>query len=114
MEQTARRLGDFQQFHQRLDQDKQFLTDPYLNFILLQEEVGELARAFARRWIAKATGGPDDAQPAICEEMADVLAYLLKLANYAGIDLEAAYLEKMRRNQGREWPRPSETESEGA
>ena len=43
-----------------------------------------------------------------------MLAYLLKLANYAGVDLEAAYLEKMRRNQGRKWPRPSETESEGA
>ena len=114
LEQTTWRLGDFQQFHRRLDQDKQFLTDPYLNFMLLQEEVGELARAFARRWIAKATGGPDDAQPAIREEMADVLAYLLKLANYAGVDLEAAYLEKMHRNQGREWPGPSATESEGA
>ncbi|MBL1162260.1 MAG: hypothetical protein D8M52_11245, partial [Chlorobi bacterium] len=74
----------------------------------------ELARAFARRWIARATGGPDDAQPALREEMADVLAYLLKLANYAGVDLETAYLEKMRRNQAREWPRPLATESEGA
>ncbi len=30
-----------------------------------------------------------------------MLAYVLKLANYAGVDLEAAYLEKMRRNQER-------------
>ncbi len=114
LEATARRLGDFQQFHRRLDQDGQSLTDPYLNFMLLQEEMGELARAFARRWITAATGGADDTQPALRQEMADVLAYLLKLANYAGVDLEAAYLEKMRRSQGRESPRAPETESEGA
>jgi deoxyadenosine/deoxycytidine kinase/NTP pyrophosphatase (non-canonical NTP hydrolase) len=111
LERTARRLGDFQQFHRRLDQDRQFLADPYLNFMLLQEEVGKLARAFAQRWIARATGSPPDAQPAIHEEMADVLAYLLKLANCAGVDLEAAYLEKMRRSQGREGAGPSQMES---
>jgi NTP pyrophosphatase (non-canonical NTP hydrolase) len=38
------------------------------------------------------------------EELADLLAYTLKLANYADIDLEQAYLDKMRRNVGREWP----------
>lgn len=39
----------------------------------------------------------------LAEELADCLAYLVKLANYAGVDLEAAYLAKMRRNLGREW-----------
>ncbi len=101
---SARRLGDFQRFHERLDQQKQFLTDPYLNFILLQEEMGELARAFAQRWVAEATGQFDSTLPAIREELADVLAYILKLANYAGINLEDAYLDKMRQNMGREWP----------
>ena len=43
LEQTARRLGDFQLFHRQLDRDKQFIIDPYVNFILLQEEMGELA-----------------------------------------------------------------------
>jgi hypothetical protein len=28
---------------------------------------------------------------------------LLKLSNYAGVDLEAAYLEKMRLNTQRDW-----------
>jgi NTP pyrophosphatase (non-canonical NTP hydrolase) len=32
-----------------------------------------------------------------------VLAYVIKLANYAGVDLEAAYLEKMRTNADRTW-----------
>jgi len=35
--------------------------------------------------------------------MADCLAYLVKLANYAGIDLQEAYLTKMRQNLERRW-----------
>ncbi|PJF42438.1 MAG: RS21-C6 protein, partial [Phototrophicales bacterium] len=37
------------------------------------------------------------------DEFADVLAFLLKLANYVGIDLETAYIEKMKLNQKRSW-----------
>ncbi|MBN1562600.1 MAG: deoxynucleoside kinase [Anaerolineae bacterium] len=111
LEQTARRLGDFQLFHRQLDRDKQFITDPYINFILLQEEIGELASAFAQRWIAKHTDQPDSSLPAIREELADVLAYVIKLANYAGVDLEAAYLEKMRINADRTWRRSESDES---
>ncbi len=114
LDQPARRLGDFQQFHRQLDREKQFVTDPYLNFILLQEEVGELARAFAQRWIAASTGRTDTPPPDIQEELADVLAYVIKLANYTGIDLEKAYVEKMRQNWGREWPAPTTAESEDA
>jgi deoxyguanosine kinase len=95
LEQTSRRLGDFQQFHRQLDHDKQAATDPYLNFILLQEEIGGLARAFAQRWVATTTGRPDHSPAAIRHELADVLAHIIKLANYAGVDLETAYLEKM-------------------
>ncbi len=46
----------------------------------------------------------------LAEELADCLAYLVKLANYAGIDLEAAYLTKMRRNLGREWRKRKEND----
>ncbi len=71
------------------------------------EEVGELATAL-RRIAADsrrpAAGGPvaalDEAiaahRPALREELADLLAHLLKLANDTGIDLEQAYLDKMR------------------
>lgn len=107
---TSRRLGDFQRFHQQLDDSKQFVTDPYLNFLLLQEEIGELARAFARRWVAESTGQSDSSLPNIREELADVLAYVIKLANYSGIDLEEAYLEKMRVNVEREWRGPAAAE----
>lgn len=112
LDQTARRLSDFQRFHHQLDDDKQFVTDPYLNFILLQEEIGELARAFAQRWVAAHSGRPDVSLPSIREELADVLAYVIKLANYTGIDLEEAYLEKMRVNMARQWHSQSGIESE--
>ena len=39
----------------------------------------------------------------IQDELADCLAYLLKLSNYAGIDLEQAYLHKMTINANRSW-----------
>jgi len=104
----ARRLIDYQRLHRELDRDKGFSTDPYLNFMLLQEEVGELARAFRRHWLAAQTGQPDAALPALREELADVLASVIKLANNAGVDLETAYLEKMRQNRERTW-HPADT-----
>jgi len=102
----AVRLVDFQRFHRALDRDKGFSTDPGLNFMLLQEEVGELARAFRQHWLAAQTGQEDAALASVREELADVLAYVLKLANDAGVDLETAYLEKMRRNEARTWHTP--------
>ena len=101
-------LSDLQRNHRELDAAKHFYTDLYFNTLLLQEEVGEVSSAVAQLWRAEQrTGDPDAAlsqhRDAIAEELADCLAYLVKLANYAGIDLEAAYLTKMRRNLGREW-----------
>ncbi len=103
-DESARRLGDFQAFHRRFDAERGFSTNPYFNMLLLQEEVGELARAMAQRWRAEAQGRAKEALPAIREELADVMAYLLKLANYIGVDLETAYVGKMRRNTARQWP----------
>jgi deoxyguanosine kinase len=98
-----RRLGDFQRWHRALDEEKGFLKDIFFNFICLTEEIGELGAALAQSWRADARGEEYDARAALQEELADCLAYLLKLANDAGFDLEEAYLEKMRRNREREW-----------
>lgn len=43
---------------------------------------------------------------ALAGELADVALYLLQLASVAGVDLEAAVLEKLAVNQQREWPDP--------
>jgi deoxyguanosine kinase len=98
-----RRLTDLQRWHMALDEEKGFLQDIYFNFICLTEEVGELGAVLARTWRAQTMSKSYDNQATLREELADCLAYLLKLANYAGIDLEEAYLEKMSVNRSREW-----------
>jgi len=110
------RLADFQRWHRAFDQARGFEPDLYLNYILLAEEVSELARELTRVWRAdkRLRGEGVDAResldvateqqrPRLQSELADCLAYLLKLANYLGIDLEQAYLAKMRENESREW-----------
>jgi deoxyguanosine kinase len=113
----GRPLADWQRFHVELDRAKSFNTNPFFNFICLSEEIGELGREFARLWgeeellVAEGRSATQARQiafqrrrPSLESELADCMAYLLKLANYAGIDLETAYLAKMRHNQERAWP----------
>ena len=56
-------------------------------FVLLVEEVGELARALHRTGKPTAT---DADRANLEEEFADVLAWLTTLANVSGVDLERA------------------------
>jgi deoxyguanosine kinase len=113
LEQPARRLSDFQKFHRQLDHDELSSSDPYLNFILLQEGIGELARALRQRWGAGATGQPGQPLPSMRAELAEVLGGVIKLANDMGVDLEEAYLERMLHSAGRERPAAPGAENEG-
>jgi NTP pyrophosphatase (non-canonical NTP hydrolase) len=85
------------------------------------EEAGEMGRELKHVWIDEQerlarVGNRSRAQdealqarlPRLREELADVLAFLLKIANSAGIDLEAAYVEKMGKNWQRSWRRPGQ------
>jgi NTP pyrophosphatase (non-canonical NTP hydrolase) len=103
-----RTLAAFQQFHRARDAEQTLLTDLYFNFILLQREIGDLAQTLADTWrtaerLRNAGTDPDEARQRAVQaalgplrgELADCLATLLKLANYAGIDLEAAYIDQM-------------------
>jgi deoxyguanosine kinase len=109
-------LSDFQQFHVSLDAEKRFDPDLFLNYIFLSEEMGELAHVLKQVWrrqgqmrdagtgIAEAQmRALDEHREQIQDELADCLAFLLKLSNYAGIDLEDAYLHKMAVNTQRRW-----------
>ena len=111
-----RTLPEYQQFHVELDQEKGFITDLYFNYLCLSEEMGELGSELAQLWREETQfrlqGYPgvqarDEAlmkQKASLEsELADCMAYLLKLANYAGVDLETAYRQKMNTNRSRFW-----------
>ncbi len=114
--QGSRRLLSLQHFHVALDAEKGFNPDLYFNFIALNEEIGELARRLKVMWLQQCRLEQSGQAPQaareqalaehrheIEEELADCLAYLLKLSNYAGIDLEQAYLQKMNINTQRRW-----------
>ena len=104
-----RRLGDFQRWHLALDKEKGFLTDLYFNFLCLTEEVGDLGAELRGVWTAqdefyKKVGNRREALdraiqerlPSLRQELADCLAFLLRLANYMGIDLEEAFIGGMK------------------
>ena len=111
-------IADFQAFHRWLDEQKGWRQDLKLNMILLTGEVGEVANEVRKViWRAEllAAGMGEEAawEAALAEyrhdlgyELADCLAYIFKLANNAGIDLEAAYRAKMAKNVRREWTAP--------
>lgn len=107
-------LADFQKFHTELDRIKGFNTNLYFNYLCLSEEIGELGSALAKLWHEeeiRQRQGESEARrnaltkhrPALESELADCMAYLLKIANYAQIDLEQAYVDKMKTNQDRDW-----------
>lgn len=110
------RLSSYQQFHRQLDDHKGFDPDLFFNYILLTEEMGEVGSELVKIWgdakhmAANGRSTADAHQAAIDKnratlraELADLLAYVLKIANYTGIDLEQAYADKMKHNLERDW-----------
>ena len=83
---------DWQQFH-----------TPKNLAMALSVEVAELAEHF--QWLR--TGSPEELderkREGIRHELADVLLYLVQLADATGVDLQAAALEKLRLN-GEKYP----------
>jgi len=59
------------------------------NFTILIEEVGELARVFARKY-GEQSSKPSDLKYELEDEFGDVFWVLICLANQTGIDLENA------------------------
>ncbi len=96
-------LRDLQRYVAEVCQERGWTKDtPAEKFVLFIEEVGELAKA-----MRKAAGLYEErAKPSQCaleEEFADVLSYLLDLANCFQIDLEAVFRAKEQVNQSRTW-----------
>lgn len=73
-------------------------------FLLFVEEVGELAKAMRNRQELFQEAGKQQARKVELEsEFADVLSYLLDLANRMDVDLESAFRKKEEINSGRVW-----------
>ncbi len=118
-----RTIRDFQAFHRWLDAEKGFNEELYFLMILLNEEIGEVAKVL--RHIHDAAKQHQQEQPPVNQddalqeafavhrgdlgqELADCLAYIFKLANRAGVDLDDAYRAKMARNMTRTWHAPAD------
>ncbi|MDQ2907644.1 MAG: MazG nucleotide pyrophosphohydrolase domain-containing protein [Ktedonobacteraceae bacterium] len=96
-------LTDLQAYMDQVCKERGWTKDSYSEkFLLFVEEVGELAKA-----IRQARGLYDEKakqqRVALEEEFADVLSYLLDLANYFQVDLEQAFRAKEQVNQARRW-----------
>ena len=96
----AHRLSDLQRLHNAQREPAQ-VADPALSFMRFQEEIGYLARAFAQRMVATQTGMDDNSSAAVQAALANILGHVIRLANDAGIDLEAAYVEQLQLAQAR-------------
>ncbi|MFM8570794.1 MAG: nucleotide pyrophosphohydrolase [Pirellula sp.] len=77
------------------------------NMAVLMEEVGELARIFARTYGDQSFKKSDQAYN-LSDEMADVLFVLVCLANQTGVDLEAAILANLEKKTRRDIDRHRE------
>jgi len=102
------RIGALQALHRELDAGAGFDPDLFYNTMVLVEAVGSVATEMSRVWTEgrrMAASGLPVAEAyeqaigrrrlALRDQLAEMLADLMKLANVTGIDLEQAYAEKM-------------------
>jgi NTP pyrophosphatase (non-canonical NTP hydrolase) len=80
--------------------DKNSHTEIFMLFI---EEIGELAKAMRNAENLYQENIQNKPLSNLREEFADVLNYLLDLANHFNVDLEAAFREKDNINKNRQW-----------
>ena len=96
-------IREIQDFHRFLDKEKKFDTDIIRNVAYLIAEVGEVMNAIRTLHKVRTESEIQEAKKRLSFELADCLAYVAKLANYADVDLQEAYKTKMRINSERNW-----------
>jgi hypothetical protein len=102
-------LAEIQRFRDELDKKEGVNTNMYFNYLRLSEEIGKLGSELAELWIDEETlkaRGYEGKQaykhaqrqhgPKLETGLAATLTYLLKLANYANVDLESACLRELK------------------
>jgi len=95
-------LKDFQQYVNDLVKERGFEDKdiPKL-FMLLSEEIGEMAKAARKHTNIKIDSNSH--KPDLGLETADVFIYILCICNYFNIDLEKAFRDKEEINKKRIW-----------
>lgn len=79
------------------------------NMAILTEEVGELARVFARKFGEQSYKDSDKGME-LSEEMADVLFVLICMVNQTGVDLTEALKKKLEKKTNRDSKRHKNNE----
>ena len=93
-------LLELQKMIKQVRKKRGFTMDPAQIFMLLTEEVGEVAGELKRLWSKNYEEFLiDDLQ----DELADVMTLLLALANQFEIDMESAILNKIGKDGDRNW-----------
>lgn len=96
-------LHDLQRYVAAVCQERGWTRDsPAEKFMLFVEEVGELAKAM-RKIAGLYEELAKQKNVSLEEEFADVLSYLLDLANCFQVDLEQVFRAKEEVNQSRTW-----------
>lgn len=85
-------LRELQGLVGKIRQERGFTMDPLRIFVLLDEEVGEIARELKRTW---SPNYEPFSKEDLEDEIADVLVCLLALANQFEIDVEKVLMEKL-------------------
>ncbi len=95
-------LKDFQQYVRDLVGKRGFENDniPEI-FMLLSEEIGEMAKAARKRINMKTDDNSH--KPDLELEIADVFIYVLDICNHFDVDLEKAFRDKEEINKKRVW-----------
>lgn len=95
-------LADIQEYVRQMVRHRNLNeANLHAEFVMLVEELGELAKA-----IRKSTGGKfaaDTTQKEIEHEVADVLILLVGVSNMLGVDIERALRAKEAINNTRKW-----------
>ncbi|MDR1694932.1 MAG: hypothetical protein LBR70_07080 [Lactobacillaceae bacterium] len=98
-------LKDIQEYVYKLKIERGFnTTDKVYESLLLAEEVGELIKAVRKNLkdaFVDITANPKAED--VKEEIADVLIFLLSIANMHNIDVEEAFRQKEEKNKTRVW-----------
>ena len=96
-------LPQLQHYLDAVCKERGWTKDSYAEkFLLFTEEIGELAKAI-RKTQGLYQERARQKRVELEEEFADVLSYLLDLANYFQVDLEKAFREKEQVNSARVW-----------
>lgn len=97
-------LKDLQKYVMEVCMERGWYKDTHLEkVLLLTEEFGELVKAIRQNARLYEEKKKRVKKYQLEEEFADVLSYLIDLANYFNVDLDTAFRKKENKNKKRHW-----------